>query len=128
MQRYILLMTLTKEGREQMLRDPDSVLRAEDEIEVRDTGLLGLYGVLGDCDFVGILDAPDNECAARFSLELGAKVGMHITTMPAIPISRLEGASREDAPKDTPSEIFLDPPGETIQEYMQMASREDRPE
>ncbi|PZC42379.1 MAG: Uncharacterized protein, contains GYD domain [Chloroflexi bacterium] len=51
---------------------------------------MGLYAVLGHHDFITILEAPDNETAARFSLELGVKVGVEIQTVPAIPISRLD--------------------------------------
>ena len=90
MSRYILLMTLTPEGREKMLDDPDVVLCAEDEIDLPETEILGMYAVLGEIDFVCILEARDNETAARFALEVGAKAGMHTTTLPAIPIGRLE--------------------------------------
>lgn len=90
MPRYVLLITLTPEGRENILEDPNVILRAEDNMDSPDAGILGLYAVLGDIDFVAIIDAPDNESAARFSLELGARAGLHTTTLPAIPIGRLE--------------------------------------
>jgi uncharacterized protein with GYD domain len=89
---YILLMKLTPKGQEKMLEDPDSVLNAANEIRIPDVQTLGLYAVLGEQDFVSIIDAPDNEAAARFSIELGARAGVSVATMPAIPISRLEGA------------------------------------
>ena len=87
---YVLLLTLTPEGRQLMLDDPDSLLRAEQEVDVQGVQCLGLYGVLGQYDFVTILDAPDNEAAASFSLELGVKAGAHIETLPAVPIGLLE--------------------------------------
>ena len=86
---YILLLTLTPEGRERMRDDPDSLLHAVEAIELSEVDTLGLYGVLGDYDFVSILTAPDNESAARFSIELGVQAGVHVTTLPAIPVSRL---------------------------------------
>jgi uncharacterized protein with GYD domain len=85
---YILLLTLTQEGREQMLEDPDCLLRAEAEARTPEMEVLGVYGVLGEYDFVSIIEAPDNDSIARFSLALGAKAGAHITTLPAVPISR----------------------------------------
>ena len=72
-----------------MLADPDSLLRAVETVEVANVDTLGLYGVLGDYDFVSILTARDNESAARFSIELGVYAGAHVTTLPAIPVSRL---------------------------------------
>ncbi len=95
---YIQLLTLTPEGRERTLEDPESVRRAQYEIDVPGIELLGEYGVLGEIDFVNIVQAPDNDSIARFSLELGVRAGVHINTMPAIPISRLEGAVRREIP------------------------------
>ena len=86
---YIPLMKLTPEGREKVLGDPDYVLHAASAIRSPGIQTLGLYAVLGEHDFVSILDAPDNEAVARFSIEWGVKAGVLITTLPAIPISRL---------------------------------------
>ena len=87
---YILLLTLTPEGREKMMRDLGSVREAQDAINVPGAYVLSQYGVLGDYDFIYIVEAPDNEAAARFSLELGVFAGVHVVTMPAIPLARLE--------------------------------------
>ena len=46
---------------------------------------------LGEYDFVAIVEADDNETVARFSLELGVAAGVHVETMPAIPITRSFG-------------------------------------
>ena len=89
MARYILLITLTPEGRDKILDDSNVILRAESDIGAPDARILGLYAVLGNIDFVAILDADDNEAAARFALEIGAAAGLHTTTLPAISIARL---------------------------------------
>ncbi len=96
---YILLLTLTPEGRERMQADPDSLLHVVETIEVPEVDTLGLYGVLGEYDFVSILTASDNESAARFSIELGVRAGVHVTTLPAIPVSRLR-RPQERRPRD----------------------------
>jgi len=88
---YIQLLTLTPDGRAKVLYDSESVLRAQDEVRINGVQVLGLYGVLGEFDFVSIVEAPDNESIARYSLELGVKGGVSIVTLPSIPISRLEG-------------------------------------
>ena len=95
---YVLLLTLTSEGREQMSREPDSIERAEEAVSIPQTQVMGLYGVLGEYDFVTLLEAPDNEAAARFSLEFGVRAGVHVTTLPAIPIGRLEARGRGREP------------------------------
>ena len=98
MAHYILLMTLTVEGRERMLEDPDGMLRAANDTRVPDVTGLGLYGVLGAYDFVNIVEAPDNEAAARYSLALGVKAGVHITTLPAVPVALLKGKRGDEEP------------------------------
>ena len=109
---FIQLLTLTPEGRVSMLQDPAPViLRSQEAIRVPGVVVLGLYGVLGEYDFVNIVEAPDNESVARFSLELGVRAGAHITTLPAIPISRLEQAGHAEA-GDLEEERTLSPPSE----------------
>jgi len=90
---YILLMTLTPEGREKALAVPERVVRAGHETRVEGVQGLGLYGVLGPYDFVGIIEAPDNDAAARSSMQLGVKAMVHITTLPAVPVSLLQEQS-----------------------------------
>ena len=115
---YILLMTLTPEGREKMMADSNSVFSAENKIKMPDVQMMGLYGVLGDYDFVSIIEAPDNSAVARFSLELGVKAGMHIMSLPAIPISRLEGAPPTGEAEDEFSGITIMPPEGTPEEFL----------
>ncbi len=88
---YIQLLTLTPEGREKALGNPERVRWTQDHIEDDEVRVLGLYGVLGIYDFVSMVDAPDNESIARYSMELGVRAGVSIITLPAIPIARLEG-------------------------------------
>ena len=95
MAQYILLLTLLPDGREAMVANPRHLIQAANQTEINGVTWLGLYAVLGRYDFVSILDAPDNESAARFSLELGHRAGAHIETMPAVPIGTLGHSGRE---------------------------------
>ncbi len=90
---YILLISTTDDGRRKILDDPHIIRAAEEEMGFSGAEILGLYAVLGNIDFVAILEAEDNATAARFTLELGVRAGLQTTTMPAIPIGRLEGRS-----------------------------------
>jgi hypothetical protein len=53
-----------------------------------------------------MVEADSNETVARFSIELGVKAGVHITTLPVVPAARLseEGgaASRGAAVQERP--------------------------
>ncbi len=85
-----MLLTLNHAGREMALENPDHVLHVQDDIAVGETQVLSCYAILGEYDFVSVVQAPDNEAIARFSLELGVRAGLHIATMPAVPVGRLE--------------------------------------
>ena len=87
---YFLLLSLNQDGRNLMHEDPEVILHAAHSSDLPDVQCMGLYAVLGDYDFITVLEAPDNESAARFSLELGVKAGVEVQTVPAIPVSRLE--------------------------------------
>ena len=109
MAHYILLMTLTPEGREWLVEDPDRVVMAEQETVVSGVKGLGMYAVLGAYDFVAIVQAPDNDAAARYSLRFGVSAGVHIQTLPAVPVALLQ--PRGDGADDRLLEgIELGPP------------------
>jgi uncharacterized protein with GYD domain len=89
-----VLLTLTTAGRERMVDDPQSLVKAASSISMPGVQCLGLYGVLGRFDFVTILDAPDNESAARFSLEMGVRAGASVETLPVVRVGLLGRDSR----------------------------------
>jgi uncharacterized protein with GYD domain len=93
---YILLLTLTPEGQALALADPDYLLRIEGEIDMPAVQTLGVYAVLGEYDFVTIVEADGNDSIARFSLDLGVRAGVHVTTLPVVPAAQL--ARREGNP------------------------------
>ena len=94
---YILLLTLTPEGQAKALQDPDYLLHTEAEIDMPSVQTLGVYAVLGEFDFVTIVEADGNDAIARFSLELGVRAGVHITTLPVVPAAQL--ADRAGLPR-----------------------------
>src|SRR5690606_12086878 len=110
---YILLMTLTPEGQKEALHDPEYLLRVESSIDVPGVHALGIYAVLGEWDFVTIVEAEDNERIARFSLELGVGAKVHITTLPAVPLSRLES---EEEPLEAGAAAWMRPEPEESEE------------
>ena len=83
---YILLSTLTAEGRKTIKEKPDRIREVNKEIEAFGARVVSQYAVLGPYDFVNVVEASDNEAIARVSLELGSRGTVKITTLPAIPI------------------------------------------
>jgi len=83
---YILLSTLTAEGRKTIKEKPDRIREVNKEIEAFGAKVVSQYAVLGPYDFVNIVEASDNEAIARVSLELGSRGTVKITSLPAIPL------------------------------------------
>jgi uncharacterized protein with GYD domain len=83
---YVLMSTLTDEGRKTVKERPDRIREVNKEIENMGARVIGQYAVLGAYDFISIVEAPNNETIARISVELGSRGTVQIMTLPAIPI------------------------------------------
>jgi uncharacterized protein with GYD domain len=83
---YIMLSTLTDEGRKTLKERPERLQEVNREIEAMGARVTQQFAVLGAYDFENIIDAPDNETIARISVELGARGTVQLTTLAAIPV------------------------------------------
>ena len=92
---YILLSTLTDEGRKTVKDNPSRIQEVNKEIESMGAKVVGQWAVLGPYDFVNVVEAPNNETVARISLELGARGTIQIMTLPAIPVEELQARLRK---------------------------------
>jgi uncharacterized protein with GYD domain len=86
---YILLSTLTPEGRQTLHKDPDRMEKVNKEIAEFGCKVISQYAVLGQYDFVTIVEAADNATVAHLSVDLGSRGTVNITTLPAIPLTEL---------------------------------------
>ena len=85
---YVLLSKLTDEGWKTIRERPERIKEVNRELEAFGVKVLNQYAVLGQYDFVNIIEAPDNETVAKISVELGSRGTIHIMSMPAIPIDK----------------------------------------
>lgn len=93
---YILLSSLTPEGRETLHNRPGRLQEVNREITEFGCKVVTQYAVLGGYDFVTIVEAPDNETAAQLSVDLGARGTVNITTLPAIPVESLQAKLKSE--------------------------------
>ena len=84
----MLLSKLTDEGWKTIRERPERIKEVNKELEAFGVKVLNQYAVLGQYDFVNIVEAPDNETVAKISVELGSRGTIHIMSMPAIPIDK----------------------------------------
>ena len=86
MPRYILLSTLTTEGRKTLHQHPERMQEVDNEIQTFGCKVVDQYAVLGVYDFVTVVDAPDNETVAHLAVDLGSRGTVNVMTLPAISI------------------------------------------
>ena len=81
---YVMLTTLTDEGRKTVKQTPERIKEVNKEVEAMGVKILSQYALLGPYDFVNILEAPENETVSRVAVELGARGTLQTMTMAAI--------------------------------------------
>jgi uncharacterized protein with GYD domain len=92
MPRYLLLSTLTNTGRESLHSHPERMMEVDQEVERMGVKIIAQYALLGQYDFVSIVEAPDNETIAHLSVDLGSRGTVQIITLPAIPLESFQAA------------------------------------
>jgi len=83
---YVMLTTLTDEGRKTLKEKPSRIKEVNKEVEAMGVKVLAQYAVLGPYDFVNILEAADNKAISKVAIELGSRGTLHTMTMAAMTI------------------------------------------
>ncbi len=86
MARYIIISNLTDEGSRTLKKNPGRI--KEVNAELRDMGInvLDQYAVLGNFDFVTIVEADDEASVAKAIVEILSRGSIKTATYKAIPI------------------------------------------
>ncbi len=83
---YVMLTTLTDEGRKTVKINPERIKEVNQEVEAMGAKVLAQYALLGQYDFVNILEAPDSKTITRVAIELGSRGTLQTTTLTAMSI------------------------------------------
>ena len=86
---YVILSTLTDDGRKTLKQKPERIFEVNKELESMGVKVKEQFAVLGQYDFVTIVEAPDNLTVMRASAEIGSRGSVQILTLPAIPVVEL---------------------------------------
>jgi len=92
---YLMLTTLTDAGRKVIQEDPERLKEINKEVEYMGVKILDQYALLGQYDFVNILEAPSNEAIAKLAIRLSAKGTTQTLTLAAITIDDLIATLKE---------------------------------
>ena len=96
---YIMLSTLTDEGRKTLKSRPERLQEVNKELEEMGARVTYQFAVLGGYDFVNVIEAPSNEVMARISMELGSRGTIKIVTLPAVSIDEFVSMMSAAPPK-----------------------------
>ena len=86
---YVMLTSLTDEGRKTVKSNPKRLKEVNKEVEAMGVKILAQYALLGPYDFINILEAPDNKTISRVAIELGSRGTLQTMTMAAMSIDEL---------------------------------------
>ena len=81
---YVMLTTLTDEGRKTVKEKPERIKEVNKEVESMGVKILSQYALLGQYDFINVLEAPSNEAISRVAISLGARGTLQTMTMAAM--------------------------------------------
>jgi len=81
---FVMLTSLTDEGRKTIKENPERIREVNKEVEAMGVKIIAQYALLGPYDFVNILEAPDNETVSRVAIELGSRGTLQTMTMAAM--------------------------------------------
>ena len=95
MPKYVMLSTLGPDGSARLRDNPERLREVTAEVEAMGVRVLDQYALLGNWDFLNILEAPDEQTMARVAITLAARGTLKSLTLTAIPIddfiARLDG-------------------------------------
>jgi uncharacterized protein with GYD domain len=89
---YIMLSTLTPEGVQTVKNNPQRIKEVNREVEQIGAKVVAQWAVLGQFDFVNVIEAPDEKTMAKVSLELGSRGTAQYQSLAAIPIDEFVAA------------------------------------
>jgi uncharacterized protein with GYD domain len=98
MAKFVMLTTLTDEGRKTITENPRRIKEVNKEVEAMGAKVLAQYAVLGPYDFVNILEASGNEAVSKVAIALGSRGTLQTMTLAAMDIDAFI-ASLKGTPK-----------------------------
>ena len=101
---YLMLTTLTDEGRKALQENPEILKEINKEVEFMGVKILTQYALLGQYDFVNIVEAPSNEAVAKLAIRLSAKGTTQTLTLAAISLDDLITTLKE---REIPGNVSL---------------------
>ena len=108
---YAMLSTLGPGGWETLREKPERIREVTAEVEALGLKVHAQYALMGQYDFLNIIEAPDEETMAKAAIMLASRGTMRTTTLPAIPVEQLIARLKPTARPYGSGRGRSDPPG-----------------
>lgn len=86
---YVMLTTVGPDGWARIREHPDRIKEVTAEVEAMGLRVVAQYALLGQWDFLNVIEAPDEATMARAAVALAARGTMRTTTLQAVEVDRL---------------------------------------
>jgi uncharacterized protein with GYD domain len=93
---YLQLVVLTDKGRRNLEDNPEWINEVNKHIELMGAKILTQYALLGQYDFVNIIEAPSDEVAAKVAIKLSSTGDIQPLTLAALPMDKLIESMKKD--------------------------------
>ncbi|MCB1030742.1 MAG: GYD domain-containing protein [Acidimicrobiales bacterium] len=86
MAKFVMLSTLGPDGHARLRENPERLREVNADVEAMGVKVLEQYALLGQYDFLNILEAPDEKTMARVATTLSARGTLRTLTLTAIEV------------------------------------------
>jgi uncharacterized protein with GYD domain len=89
MPKFVMLSTLGPDGSARLRENPERLREVNHDVEAMGVKVLQQYAVLGQWDFINILEAPDAVTMAKVATSLASRGTLKTMTLPLVDIDDL---------------------------------------
>lgn len=86
---YVMLTTLGPDGWATVREHPERIQQVRSEVEAMGLTVVAQYALLGQWDFLNIIEAPDEASIANAAIALAARGTMRTMTLQAVSVDDL---------------------------------------
>jgi uncharacterized protein with GYD domain len=86
MPKFVMLSTLGPDGAARLRENPERLREVSQEVEAMGVTVLEQFAVLGQWDFINVLEAPDEMTVAKMAMTLASRGTLKTMTLPIIDI------------------------------------------
>jgi uncharacterized protein with GYD domain len=86
---YVMLTTVGPDGWSRIREQPERINEVTAEVEAMGLKVIAQYALLGQWDFLNVIEAPDEATMARAAVALAARGTMRTTTLQALSVDEL---------------------------------------